>query len=123
MNTNKLILLISTVFVLLYSMQSCTYNNATELYPCDSLNVSYKQDIEPIIRNNCYACHGNGNSEVFGNGNNFQAYDSIVGYTPIIVPSITHAPGAIAMPKGRPKLNDCDIAKIKNWINNGAPNN
>jgi len=31
--------------------------------------------------------------------------------------------GYIPMPQGGGKLPACDLAKIKNWINQGAPNN
>jgi hypothetical protein len=36
---------------------------------------------------------------------------------------ITHANGFPQMPKGGNKLSDCNIAKIKKWVDAGAPNN
>ncbi len=36
---------------------------------------------------------------------------------------ITHAPGFAQMPKDAAKLSDCNIAVIRKWINDGAPDN
>lgn len=122
---NKIIPLIFSLFLLCYLMESCTNNNEVDLYSCDTNNVSYSQTIEPIIKNNCYSCHGNGNSEVFGKGNNLEGYDSLKIYinAGLVLGNIKHSPGYYAMPKGTAKLPNCDIAKIEKWINSGAPDN
>jgi hypothetical protein len=120
---NKIIPIILSALLLPYIIQSCTYNNEIDLYSCDTTNVSYSKDIEPIIRNNCYRCHGNGNSEVFGKGNNLEGYDSLKIYSGLLVGSIKHSPGFIAMPKGVAKLSNCDIGKIEKWVNEGVPDN
>ena len=30
--------------------------------PCDTANVSYQNQIVPILQENCYSCHGSGSS-------------------------------------------------------------
>jgi cytochrome c553 len=37
--------------------------------------------------------------------------------------AVSHASGFSFMPQNANKLNDCDIAKIKKWIDSGSPNN
>ena len=40
---------------------SCSYENMETLYPqepgCDTINVSYTEDIKPIFDANCVSCH------------------------------------------------------------------
>lgn len=45
------LLILSMLFAL-----SCTYNEAEEIIP-ETIKVSYKEDIQPIIAVNCYSCH------------------------------------------------------------------
>jgi hypothetical protein len=40
-----------------------------------------------------------------------------------LVGAITHAAGFLPMPQSAPKLSDCNINKIKDWVNRGALNN
>ena len=106
-------------------MQSCYYDNEEELYPdtpvCDTLNVTYSGDVAIIMQDNCNACHGssfpqsgiitdnyNDLKEIADNGKLWGAVNHENGYSP--------------MPQDRPKLNDCDLSKIRIWINNGALN-
>jgi hypothetical protein len=37
--------------------------------------------------------------------------------------AINHSPGYAPMPDGQPKMDQCDINKVKTWIDAGAPNN
>jgi hypothetical protein len=127
---NKNIHGIFSILLLGFMMESCTYNNEAELYPCDSLNVTYSKNIEPIIRTNCYRCHSNANAVVFATSQYgpryLEGYDSLKKFVDygVVLGSIKHLPPPYkAMPKGAPKLSDCDIAKIEKWINEGAPNN
>jgi hypothetical protein len=40
-----------------------------------------------------------------------------------LVSSIVQDGNASAMPQGQPKLSDCDIGKVKKWVNAGYPEN
>ena len=89
---------------------------------CDTVNMKYATDVQPVIQANCYGCHGNGQAE---GGVNLDPYSSVKHYSDNtdLIGVITHAAGYAPMPQGAAKLSDCDINKIKAWIARGALNN
>jgi hypothetical protein len=112
------LLILSIVF-------SCSKNNEQNLggaNTCNSTNMTFTTDIKPILQNNCFSCHGNGLSQ---NGINFDTYAGVkaVADNGKLVGAITHAAGFLPMPQSAPKLSDCNINKIKDWVNRGALNN
>lgn len=110
-------------FLVFVTSFSCTWNNEAELYPCDSINVTYSQTVKAIIEKRCYSCHSASNSALYGDGINLEGYSNLKNATDagLVLGNIKHEPGFLAMPKGGPKLSDCDIAKIEAWVNKGAP--
>lgn len=90
---------------------------------CNTANMRFATDIVSILQTNCYACHSSANLAVSG--------ISLEGYSNVkarvddgrLLGAITHASGYSPMPQGGPKLTDCNISKIRSWINSGAPNN
>jgi len=115
-----LLLVFSTIIV-----TSCTYNSEEDLYPedgCLTENMSYQDDILPIITTDCYGCHNVASN--FGNIT-LEGYDEISKHVASgeLIGSIKHAAGYSPMPQGSSKLLDCEIEKIESWINDGAPNN
>lgn len=92
---------------------------------CVTTNMQYASNIAPIIQANCFSCHSN--TTVGSSGAPF----SLEGYANLkarvddgrLIGSITHAAGFVPMPQSSAKLSDCNIDKIKSWINAGAPNN
>ncbi|HXA01944.1 MAG TPA: hypothetical protein VNW99_08150 [Cytophagaceae bacterium] len=105
-------------------MQSCTSKKEEVLNPCDTSKVSYAKNIVPIVSQNCYKCHDSGNARLFGGGHYLDSYDSLKAHIKCgLIDAIEHNAGVIPMPEGAPKLPDCDIAKIKAWVNQGALNN
>jgi len=104
---------------------SCTYYNEEELYPdivCDTTNISYTNDIQPIFQANCYGCHYD--DTTYGNLDlsNFIHLQRVVDNGNLLR-NIKHDPGGVPMPKGGAKLSDCKILKIEQWVNLGIPNN
>jgi hypothetical protein len=106
-------------------LTSCYYDVEENLYPvndCSTQNMSYQANIAPILERNCYACHSaaantanvtlEGHSELIKHVNNGR-----------LLGAINHQPGFKPMPQGAPKLKDCDIAQIEQWVADGAPNN
>ena len=89
---------------------------------CDTVNMTYTANVLPIIKNNCYSCHGDGNTS---GGVSLGDYASLKtrATNGDLIGTITHASGYPAMPEGGAKLSDCDINKIQDWINRGALNN
>lgn len=102
---------------------SCSKASEEELAPaCSTADMSYADDILPIISGNCYGCHGN---DIVTAGIDLEGYTDLKVRVDNgdLVGAITHAPGYTPMPYNQPKLSDCDINKIKAWIQSGAPNN
>ena len=107
-------------------LQSCYYDNVEDLYPsppaCDTTNVSYSDEVWPVISSNCTGCHSGGAPS----GNvSLENYDEIVraANNGSLLGTIKHENGWSPMPKGGGKLPDCDIAKIESWVNAGTPDN
>lgn len=114
------LLLISMVF-----MTSCYYDVEENLYPandCATLNMSYQTNIAPILQRNCYACHSaaanTANITLEGHGELIKHVNS-----GRLLGAIRHEAGFTPMPQGASQLPDCDIAKIEQWVADGAPNN
>ena len=110
-------------------MVACSKENEQDLAgpviiipSCDTANMKLATHIVPILSANCYSCHGNGagmggvrldtytNLKIWVNGGN-------------LLGAVTHSGGYSPMPKNAAKLSDCDINKIRAWINQGALNN
>ena len=119
----------TAIFCILFS--GCYYDNAEELYPsspdsvsCNTDSVTYAADVLPIILQNCAVsgCHLGPNAE---DGSDLSQYGPLKNYADnsLLYSSISHDGTSSAMPKDAPKLDNCSIAVIKKWIDNGAPNN
>ena len=123
-----------------FFLGSCTSENLVAV--CDTLNMSYSQNIVPILRDNCYTCHSKGNT-AGSNGVLLDNYNSVNGWATIIqidstqpksadssylVGNIKHLPSSTVlhftpMPYMKHKLDDCSINQIVAWVNQGAQNN
>jgi mono/diheme cytochrome c family protein len=90
---------------------------------CDTLTFTYNAKVKPILQTYCYACHSG--TATSGAGIKLDSYDELRAFVDpgTLLETITHAPGASPMPKGAPKLNACNIATLRKWIDAGAPNN
>jgi hypothetical protein len=113
------------LFILVAWILSCENQNEEDLFrsnDCDTSQVSYSGYIEPLFDSQCYRCHSDAN---------LIAPFSLEGYDNVsmlvsngqLFGALNHVQGYQAMPRGRPKLPDCDLAKINSWIREGAPNN
>lgn len=107
----------------------CVNNKADTIKPanpggCDTANLSYAADINPIMQQSCAVsgCHTNATMagtftfETYAGVREAIQHDRLIG-------AINHQSGFIAMPQNSPKLSDCAIAKITQWVVIGAPNN
>lgn len=122
----KMIKRIVPVIGLMILLHSCYYDNVEELYPnapaCDTTNVTYSNDVWPVINGNCTSCHSG--SAPQGNVS-LENYDDIVvaANNGSLLGVIMHEDGWSPMPKGGLKLPDCDITKIEIWVDDGTPDN
>ena len=91
---------------------------------CDTVDMKYGADIVPILQSRCYGCHGGG-STLGSGGISLDSYNNLKIYADngFLKGNITHAPGFVGMPFGQPKMDDCTINKILDWINRGTKNN
>ena len=109
--------------VMVFGIICCKNKNEDTIYPkpfCDTTNVTYSAVISPIMQKNCVSCHCGGFTDgapveldsfkycqvVCLNG---MLYKAIIGVTRQMPPGGT--------------LTDCEIAKIKNWLDKGSINN
>lgn len=103
----------------------CYYDVEEELYPtieCQTTDMSYMDDILPIIESNCMVCHSAAAN--FGN-------ITLEGYTQLrkyvddgsFVGAIRHEGGYSPMPKNQAKLLNCEIEKIEAWVADGSLDN
>jgi mono/diheme cytochrome c family protein len=90
-------------------------------------------DVLPILKANCYSCHSANEYQVNSGGTlNMEKFSELKAYTQVasghgdvsaLLGNIRQEPGFNPMPQGGGKLDDCKIAIIKAWIDQGAPQN
>lgn len=121
----------SCLFILLMALFSCSKSNETELKAigqgtsstgCDTSDMKYSTDIAPILLSNCNSCH-NATRPLGGAITDNYTSLKMIADNGLLVGTVTHASGFSPMPKGKPKLADCDINKLKAWVNQGTKNN
>jgi len=114
-----------TILIIATLAASCTWKNEEDLFAgvaCELENVSFQQDIKPILASHCLVCH----SSAANLGNvSLQDYEDVkvYGENGRLLGSIRHDIGYSPMPQGGSKLNSCSIDKIQAWILNDMPNN
>ena len=83
---------------------------------CDSTNVKYNPTVQTIISVFCLSCHG-ANSD-----NPLTTFSSVqnIALDGSLQRHVINRTGENPMPPSG-KLPNCQIAQLKNWINNGAP--
>lgn len=108
------------------ALTGCYYDNEEELYQyyysdnqCDTSNVTFNQDVFPIIQGNCATtgCHeagGTGNG-IFENYAGLKAKVDNGSFLTRVIQQRTMPPSA--------PLNDCQVNMLTAWLNAGAPNN
>ena len=117
---------IGLLTIALVWLQSCYWDNEEDLYPvvadCDTTNVTYSGTVAIILDDNCVSCH---NSSFSQGGVVVDNYDDLK----IVVDNgrfwgaINHEGGFSPMPQNLPKLPECELKKIRTWINEGASDN
>ena len=106
------------------SIAGCYYDSEEDLYPsnCEITNVSYANQIVPILASQCLGCH----STAANQGSvRLEGYDAVKIWVNNgrLIGAIRHDAGFSPMPKNAGKIAPCSIAQIESWIQAGAPNN
>ena len=122
---NKMMKWIVFVLVIagMMSFNGCYYDDEANLYPggCDTTNVTYSGTVAQIMSNNCNTCH-NGSAEPFLIITDNHTDLKVIVDNGKFWGAVNHE-SAFPMPKDKPKLSDCDLSKIRIWIDGGALNN
>ena len=120
---------ILAIFIVSVTLTSCFYDKADVVYPttalsCDTVNVTYTNQIVSIVNAQCNYCHGAAANSI-GGGIYLNTYAALKPYVNngSFLNSILQNGKASAMPKNGAKLDNCSILKIQSWINKGALNN
>lgn len=107
-------------------LSSCWYDNEEDLFgtvDCITSNMSYTNDVVPILSgNSCISCH---NNSLSSGGINLDDYELVKtqALNGKLYGAINHDIGFMAMPQGTTKIEQCQIDKIKAWIDQGTLNN
>jgi hypothetical protein len=125
----KKISIILFSFFTLVLIQSCYNDIEEELYPstgpsnCDVTGVTFSTTVTGLFSSyGCMGCHSSSGPS----GNvilNTHAGAKTVALSGKLLGAINHSPGFSAMPQGGNKMQPCEIAKIKAWVDAGAPQN
>ncbi|RMG59602.1 MAG: cytochrome c [Bacteroidetes bacterium] len=121
---------------LLLMLSACYYDNEQELYPCDydpsqceglidpcdTENVGYASFVQPLLAQHCIVCHQGAAASANIRLDSYAAVKTYVDNGRLFG-AMNHEPGYEAMPQGGNKLPDCDLAKLKAWIDAGAVDN
>jgi len=120
----KLVLTFVVFFSIVLLFNRCVNKNETELYSniCDTTNLTFSNDIKPILQANCYVCHA---ASIQSGGFNMEDFNEIVKRlnSGLLINAINRKDGYPQMPKFQDKLPACIIAKITAWNNAGHPQN
>lgn len=109
---------------------SCSSDKEEELTPdpqpapaqCVTASVTYTNTVVGLLTANCTNCHS---ANLPSGGIALDTYAGVKAQvtTSRLMGAINHTAGFSPMPKNGAKLSACDIAKIKKWVDDGAPNN
>jgi hypothetical protein len=99
--------------------------------------VSFKQDVQPILKQHCFECHLANGEGAKKSGFHVSSYEAVMKGTkfgPVVVPGDSTSSSlyrliagkvakSIQMPHGKAPLSSAEIATIAQWIDEGAKNN
>lgn len=99
--------------------------------------VSFSQDVQPILKRYCHACHLNGGEGHVASGLLVESHDTLMRgtkFAPVITPGqpvssrlyllmAGEVDPSLRMPHGRDPISAREIATIGAWIAQGAANN
>lgn len=96
--------------------------NPSTSFICDSVTVTYTDDVRIIMSQNCAfpGCHGGGSRSGGVNLEDFAAV-SAESKRPRFIGAIKHEPGFDRMPRNGGKLPDEQIEIIECWIKQNSP--
>lgn len=113
-------------FLIGIAAYGCYWENEETLYEeelCDTISVSFSEDILPILTNNCFSCHSNINAPDYAFGIALEDHQDVSASANLIIGAINHREGFPQMPKNLEKLDTCKIDTFEAWENQGRLDN
>jgi mono/diheme cytochrome c family protein len=110
-------------FALMLAASGCYYDAENELYgtnSCDSTTGTYSTEVKPLMDNFCVSCHS---TAVKNGGIALDSHAEVSANATKVLATLDHQAGVSQMPKGSPKLDECEIKKVRIWIEKGKQNN
>lgn len=118
LNKKLVLYLLGVIF-----FSACVSNNEEELYSeCDTNGVSYSVHIKPYVDNRCLSCHNANLPSGHVDYSSFEGLKKSIDDGSFLG-SIQHVASFSAMPPSSPMTDDCKIAQIQAWIDQGAEKN
>ena len=114
------VVILPLLFIAVMMMSGgCYYDNEEELYPnvagCDTLNITYEASIAPVMAKSCNTCHSGSAPSAGIRTDNYNDL-SVIASNGRLWGAVSHAQGYSPMPKDQAMLSDCDLSKIRKWI-------
>lgn len=110
------------ILILFFTISSCSKAKVPattiDTNTCKTV-ISYKSDIEPIMKTHCISCHSQNNAS---GGVNLSTYPGVSSKSTKVLNSIMQNGSAQSMPTSY-KLADSLIQKVNCWISQGTKNN
>lgn len=124
--------LVAGLMVFIMALSACGSSPTTataEVQVAPASSLSYSKDVYPIFEASCITCHG---VEKVSRGLDLTSYEktmtgSVKG--PVVLPGdadnslLVQLTAEGKMPKQGAKLTPEQVAIVRNWVNQGAPNN
>lgn len=118
--------------LILSTASGCYYDNMQELNPASVLtctvpvNVSFTNDIKPVLNSGCgttnSGCHNSPTAT--NNMTGLNSYtDVVAAANGNLMDAVNHTGSVSAMPKDGGKLDNCSISILQKWIDQGMLNN
>lgn len=98
--------------------QGAKNNACRDTSACDTLNMRFSSYIQPLLQANCVGCHGNTNPSAGINLSTLSAVQAMAN-TGRLVGAISKSAGYVPMPPAGNGLSNCEINRVKAWINQG----
>ena len=111
-----------TLIIIAAGIASCSSDSEDPIETCVVDNLTYTNDIAAIINTNCATtdvCHTATSTRIFSLAD-FAAVSLQVPENRISG-AINQLSGFAAMPRNAERLDDCTIAMIDQWLDDGAP--
>jgi PAS domain-containing protein len=86
----------------------------------ESAAVKFRELIEPILADHCYACHGAGIKKGSVTLDDFPTDESILGKKELWSSVLKNVRGGLMPPAGKPRLTPEEMKSLENWIKRGA---